>query len=143
MKLTENTISAFRRVNCYGDCNCVKSQANIEEYKSMLKQVMDEVGDEFSFADAKALCHMGFFVTHKNFAASESMHSYGGYHFYEDGACLTTSGMADSPYDWMEEGWYVKVTPDKVDFEKLRYMHRHSRGMCLSGNSYEDCIIKQ
>lgn len=42
----------------------------------------------------------------------------------------------------MENGWYVKATPDRINFEKLNKMHNVNKGYMLSDQSYEDCISK-
>ena len=142
MKLSTETLASFSRVSydiIHPDKDLHKST---DTYKKLLAKVVEEVGDDFGFDDAQNLCYMGFFVTHCNFSSFESMHEFDGNIYYEDGANLTTSGLLLNPFDWMESGWRIKATPDKVNFEKLRNMHEGSKGLMLADSSYEECIMK-
>lgn len=108
-----------------------------------VKELCDSVGDYLSFDEARSLCYLGFFVTHRNLDSNESMHAHNDKLYYEDGACLTATGLDNHPLEWMEEGWRIKYNPLQVDHHALDKMHRDSHGFMCVGQSYEDCIIKE
>lgn len=142
MSLSSGTVAAFSRIigrmtdspNVFID--------NKDEYDKVLEIIRSEVGDNMTLKDARTLCRMGFFITHRNLESNESMHAYGGKYYYEDGACLSTAGILNQPPEWMEEGWRIKACPHEVDYDKLRKMHKESHGLMIPGQTYEDCIIR-
>lgn len=142
MKLDKDVVHKFSRV-ITNVMYCKKTLEEVkDEYEKLLPDLKGE-GSGFEFKDACILCNLGFFMSHNSLTCGESMHAYFGKIYYEDGACLSTTGILDNPYEWMECGWYIKACPHEVDFKKLKDMHDRSRGMCLSGQSYEECIIKR
>ncbi len=143
MSLTVNTICAFHSVSYRLTHPGKQGPKEIISYEEALEKVKSEVGDNISLSDACTLCHLGFFVTHKSFDANESMHSFDGNLYYEDGACLTTSGAMIHPSSWMDDGWIIKADPLHIDFKKLIRMHGLSMGSMLVSDSYDQCIIRQ
>lgn len=112
----------------------------LKDMQQIESNIVDCVGDNISLKDAVSLSNLGFFISHRNFSKDESMHGYGGKVYYEDGACLNTSGIIEHPLEWMEEGWYIKARPTEVDFTKLYKMHKDSKGLMICGQSYEECL---
>jgi len=87
----------------------------------------------------------GNFISHKHFDSKQSMHSYKGDLYYEDGANLTLGSGFDylNHEEWAKEDWYVKFSAEKVDKEKLKELHEKYGNIMLQGDkSYEECIIK-
>ena len=96
--------------------------------------------DNMSFKMAYLLTTLGCFMTHNSFDSEQSMHMWKNSLYYEDGANLTATGFTEDLPKFLEEGWYVKFYPDKVDTVMLENMHTKAQGMMLQGASYEECI---
>lgn len=140
MKLTSETIFAFNKLN-YSIMHVEENRSvDMVEYGRALGEIKREVGSSFDLTDAQSLCYMGFFVQHETFSDDESMHAHGGKLYYEDGTLVASSVTLTNVEHWMLDGWRIKATPDKVDFEKLNSMHKENEGSKLVGRSYEDCI---
>lgn len=138
MKLTYQTMFDFRQASrniIYG------GSAISDKYLEVLDRIKKEVGEIMEFEDACSMCQLGFFMTNVNLESNESMHFYDGRIYYEDGACLSTSGLIDHPLQWMKTGWKIKASPHRIDFGKLAEMHEKSKVKSLT-NSYEECIIR-
>jgi hypothetical protein len=87
----------------------------------------------------------GNFVSHNYFDNKQSMHSYKGDLYYEDGANLTVGDGFDylNREEWAKDGWYIKFPVEKVDQAKLKELHDHyGNRMITDDKSYEDCIIQ-
>lgn len=142
--IKESTLSYFtKEVHKAKDAEARSVWFKGSKYGEMLNTIQEEVGENFELDDACLLCNFGFFVSNNSLAANESMHGYDDKIYYEDGACLTMSGLLVHPYEWMESGWYIKASPHEVDFKKLSDMHEQSRGCMIYGSSYEECIIRE
>lgn len=141
MKLTTETIFEFNKSSYNIIHRNRRLQDKYEPYDKMLCKVLEEVGDKFDFKDAQVLCYMGFFVSHESFNVDESMHAYQFKLYFEDGKCILNDRCAGSISKWMSDGWYIKATPDKINFVKLYKMHEDSGDYMLKAHSYEECLI--
>ena len=95
-----------------------------------------------SFSTAVTLCRLGFFMTHRNFSSTESMHMWNHALYYEDGANLTASGFTENLPEMLEQGWSIKYSCEDVDLDALNSKHKSNNGMMLITGSYEDCVRK-
>lgn len=140
MRLKSETIFGFNAAS-YNIVNPTsRLRLATEPYDKMLTKVCEEVGTNFDFMDAHSLCLMGFFVTHRNFNNDESMHGYDRNLYYENGERASTDTVKEKHLSWMKDGWSIKATPDKVNFEKLKEMHEKYMGQRLTNLTYESCL---
>lgn len=140
MKIDSKMLLQYRRTIAPLKHGADREKLNAS-YVNVISEIKQQAGECVDLNDAIVLCNLGFFMTHSNFDSNESMHYYNGRLYYEDGACLTTSGLIEHPLEWMESGWKIKACPHEIDFDKLKEMHDRAGDKMLSGKSYTDCII--
>lgn len=81
----------------------------------------------------------GNFVTSEMFDRNQSMHYYKGDFYYEDGAVVPMEFLYNE--NWaVQYPWSIRISKDKVDFDKLKEMHDKSMGYMLQKGSYMDCV---
>lgn len=81
----------------------------------------------------------GNFVTSEMFDRNQSMHYYQGDFYYEDGAVVPMEFLYNE--NWaVQYPWSIRISKDKVDFDKLKEMHEKSMGYMLQKGSYMDCV---
>lgn len=88
--------------------------------------------------EALDAAYKGNFVTNQYFSYDQSLHYYDGKYYYEDGAVVTAEYLETQRFATHGE-WSIVIPKNKVNFKKLKTMHKNSGELMLRKGSYMDC----